>query len=110
MARSNQNITGYFAGDTIEIELRINRDGVLMDLTDYEVEFILGPPSDPVVRKSTANGGVSRVQYDDHNALVVFEGGETDGLGGQTLTHRTYVTDPDGRRVTVETGPFHIQE
>lgn len=111
MTHNNENIDDYHRGDDLRIEVTVEQNGSVKDITgssaEYEVYEDYPSGESSIFTKTTAGGGISIVDGTNGRLDVDVDGADTQDLDGE-YSHRLRVTDDAGDTVTVFTGDFVV--
>lgn len=110
MTSKNQDIDGYYAGDTLQITITVQDDaGNALDLTGATVEWVLvsAGERETVLSKDSASGGIALTDAANGEIRITIDPADTESLKG-LYRHEAEVTDASGNTSTVTVGDFEI--
>lgn len=107
MTLENQDVTGYYAGDTLRLDVSVTDDAdQVVNLTGATIEWKLIDYKTVLLSKSTS-AGISITDPLNGEFRVNINGSETQDLQG-TYRHEARVTDSTGNVSTVFVGSFSV--
>lgn len=111
MTAQDQDITGYFAGDSLTIQITVtDSSGNALDLSGASIEWVLTETHDRtrLIEKTTENGGISITDAANGVFEIYVQPQDTADLTGD-FDHEAEVTDAGGNVVTVTSGIISIE-
>lgn len=107
----DQNVS-YLAGDSASITVAVDdKNGVAMDLSVTTVTWYLRKnySSDPLITKTTTEGGITIAGEDHDQAIIALTPADTENLLG-SYVHEMAVEDALLNNVTVMRGSFVLEQ